>query len=96
MGKKRIPKPAWWKNTFFWFGGVLALLAVWGAVTNEDKIRDPGQKYETGLVLLYAVGATVMLLNGWMTHKQAIQLYQETVGDEGEPAAPARIEVETE
>lgn len=96
MGKKRIAVPAWWKNTFFWFGGLLAVLAIWGAVTNEDNIRDPGQKFETGLVLLYAVGAVVMLLNGWMTHRQALQHYHEAVGDE-EPQAPAesaKVEVE--
>lgn len=77
MAKKAPVKPVWWKNTFFLFGFILAALAIWGLVQGENVIRDPGQVFETGLVGFYALGAAIMLLNGWLTHRQAIQAYEE-------------------
>lgn len=47
----------------------------------ENVIRDPGQKFETGLVLFYLVAAVVMLVNGVMTHSQSVQSYQELTGE---------------
>lgn len=85
MGKKRVSRPAWWKNTFFWFGFLLLCLGAWGLFTNEGNIRDPGQKFETGLVGIYFVGALVMLVNGWLTHIQATQFYDEAT-DGAEPS----------
>ena len=52
-------------------------LAVFGLLRGEEVIRDPGQIRETGLVLMYLVGSIVMLVNGWLTHRQNLQAYQE-------------------
>lgn len=80
---KRPSKPVWWKNTFFWFGFALFGLGIWGVIRGEAVIRDPGQTFETGLVLLYLTASALMLVNGWMTHSQALQHYHELVdGDE--------------
>ncbi|MBS1723489.1 MAG: hypothetical protein JSS66_11110 [Armatimonadetes bacterium] len=77
MAHKTPAKPAWWKNTFFWFAGALFLLAVWGLVSGESVIRDPGQVREGGLVLIYLTGAVVMLVHGYISHQQAVQHYEE-------------------
>jgi hypothetical protein len=71
--------PVWWKNTFFLFGFVLVLLAVLGLIRGEAVIRDPGQKFETGLVIFYFLGGIAMLVNGWLTHSQGQQLFDEYV-----------------
>lgn len=84
MSKKSVKPPAWWKNTFFLFGFALLVLAVFGLIKGESVIRDPGQRFETGLVMFYLVGGIVMLANGWMTHQQSVQQFNELVGDEGE------------
>ncbi len=84
MSNKRPSKPVWWKNTFFWFGFALLGLGFWGVVRGEDVIRDPGQKFESGLVLLYVAASLVMLLNGWMTHSQSVQHYHELVDTDDE------------
>jgi hypothetical protein len=84
VSSKRPSKPVWWKNTFFWFGFALFGLGLWGLVSGEAVIRDPGQKFETGLVILYFGASILMLLNGWMTHSQAIQHYHELVDTEDE------------
>lgn len=76
MSGKKNQRPVWWKNTFFWFAGILLLLALIG-ITKEDRIRDPGQVREGGLVLIYFGGAILMLINGWLTHRSAIQHYEE-------------------
>jgi hypothetical protein len=82
VGKeKKHPKPVWWKNTFFWFGGILFILAVVGLISGEDTIRDPGQVRENGLVWIYLGGAIVMVVNGALTHNQAVRAYAETQED---------------
>jgi len=80
VSKKPAPKPVWWKNTFFWIAGALLLLAIFGAIRGEDSIRDPGQVFETGIVWIYLGGSVVMLINGWMTHRQALQHFEEQDG----------------
>lgn len=76
--KEQTPsKPVWWWNTFFWFGFILICLAIWGAISGEDKIRDPGQVKESGLVIFYFLAGVFMLANGWMTHRQNIQAFNE-------------------
>lgn len=63
---------------------MLLAVAVVGAIRGESTIRDPGQKFETGLVLFYFVGGVAMLVNGWLTHAQSVQAfheYQELQGD---------------
>jgi len=76
---KSLPKPCWYKNTYFWFAAILFILAIIGLpfVFGDDAIRDPGQKHEGWLSLIYFVGSIVMLLNGIMSHRQTIQQYEE-------------------
>lgn len=82
MGKDRpLPKPVWWKNTFFWFSGILFILALFGAVFGEDAIRDPGQVFENGLTWIYLGGSVAMLVNGLLTHSQAVRSYAEAQED---------------
>ncbi len=83
MSSKAPVAPVWWKNTFFLFGIVLILLAVLGLIRGEAVIRDPGQKFETGLVLFYFLGGVAMLVNGWLTHSQGQQLFDEYVALHG-------------
>ncbi|MBX3113114.1 MAG: hypothetical protein KF836_00975 [Fimbriimonadaceae bacterium] len=91
MSKKPAKPPVWWKNTFFIFGFALLVLAVWGLVKGEAVIRDPGQKFETGLVMFYLIGGVVMLGNGWMTHQQSMQQFSELSDDE----VPASVQEPT-
>lgn len=59
---------------------------MWGLVSGESAIRDPGQIRESGLVWIYFAGALLMLVNGALTHSQAIQAYQELgIPTEAEP-----------
>jgi hypothetical protein len=71
----------WWKNTFFLFAFLLAVVAVGGAVYGESAVRDPGQVREGGLVLINAVAAVVMFVNGWISHQLSVQAYQEHFQD---------------
>jgi hypothetical protein len=82
VGKaKKQPKPVWWKNTFFWFGGILVIVALVGLVRGQEAIRDPGQVREGGLVWIYLGGAVVMLVNGALTHNQALRAFAEAEED---------------
>lgn len=83
MSSKAPVAPVWWKNTFFLFGFVLVLLSLLGLVRGEGVIRDPGQKFETGLVLFYFLGGIAMLVNGWLTHSQSQQMFEEYVAEHG-------------
>lgn len=84
MSEKPLPKPVWWKNTYFWIAGILLVVAIYGLpfLGGENAIRDPGQKREGGLVVLYLAAAVVMLVNGWLSHRQTVLHYSEHV--EGE------------
>jgi hypothetical protein len=73
---KKNPRPVWWKNTFFWFGGVLLILGLVG-LGGEQVIRDPGQVREGGLVLIFLAAGGLMLINGWLTHRQSVQHFEE-------------------
>ncbi len=78
MSKDKQPeRPVWWKNTFFWFGGILFVLAIVALIGGEDTIRDPGQVREGGLVWIYLGGAVIMLVNGWLTHQNALRHFEE-------------------
>ncbi len=77
----KVSKPAWYKNTYFWIGGVLFILGIVGLpfLGGDNAIRDPGQKREGGLYLLYFLGSAIMLVNGWLSHSQTVQHYRETL-----------------
>lgn len=77
---KKVSAPVWWKNTFFWFGGILVVLGIVGLIGGEEIIRDPGQVREGGLVLIFVCAGLVMLVNGWLTHRQSIQHFEEGEG----------------
>lgn len=77
MGKQPIPKPVWWKNTYFWIAGILVAIALVGLIAGPESIRDPGQRRENGLLLIYFGGAVVMLVNGLLSHRQTVQHYHE-------------------
>ena len=79
MAQKKIPKPAWYKNTYFWISGLLLILCIVGLVSGDSTIRDPGQRRESFLWLLYLVASGIMLLNGLMSHAQTVQHYNETI-----------------
>jgi hypothetical protein len=77
--EKKVSKPVWFKNTYFWIAGILFILGIVGLIAGENSIRDPGQKREHGLAWLYFVGAIIMLVNGFISHSQTVQHYQETL-----------------
>ncbi len=78
--KKPLAKPVWYKNTYFWIAAILFILSIVGAVSGDKAIRDPGQKRENGLYLLYLVASIVMLINGLISHRQTVQQYEEEIG----------------
>ena len=84
MSKHPIPKPVWWKNTYFWIAGILVVIAFVGLFWGSEAIRDPGQRRENGLTLIYLGGAVVMLINGLISHKQTVQSYSEQMETGGE------------
>ncbi len=77
MSRKAHPKPVWWKNTFFWISGLLVVVALVGIVGGEKVIRDPGQANEANLAWYYFAGAGLMLVNGVLTHRQALRHFEE-------------------
>lgn len=77
--KKPPAKPVWYKNTYFWIAAILLILAVVGVVFSQEAIRDPGQKHENGLVLIYLVAAVIMFVNGLLSHRQTVQQYEEEI-----------------
>jgi hypothetical protein len=84
VAEKPPPKPAWYKNTYFWIAAILAILGLLGFVNGEQVIRDPGQKRESGLTFLYLGAAAVMFINGLVSHFQTVQHYREAVGERKE------------
>jgi hypothetical protein len=82
VAQKKIAKPAWYKNTYFWIAGILFILCIVGLpfLGGDPLIRDPGQKREAmPLWPLYLAASVVMLVNGFMSHAQTVQHYNETV-----------------
>lgn len=79
VAEKKVSRPAWWKNTYFWIAAILFILCILGLIGGDAAIRDPGQTRESSLWLLYLVAAVVMFVNGYMSHAQTVQNYRETV-----------------
>jgi hypothetical protein len=79
VSSKKLPKPTWWKNTYFWISGILLLLALIGLpfLGGDHAVRDPGQKREGYLWFLYLVASAIMFVNGWLSHRQTVQYYEE-------------------
>ena len=80
VSHKTPSKPAAWKNTYFWIAGLAFIIAFYGLVTDENTIRDPGQRREGGLVWFYFGASVLMLVNGILSHRQTVRHYEETVG----------------
>ncbi|HSI73712.1 MAG TPA: hypothetical protein VK934_11100 [Fimbriimonas sp.] len=83
--KKPLPKPAWHKNTYFWIAAILLLLGLIGLpfLGGDRAIRDPGQKHEDNLYILYLAASAIMFANGYISHRQTVQHYnEETQGAE--------------
>ena len=83
MSSKGPAAPVYWKNSFFWFAAVLLGLGVWGMISGEQVIRDPGQVKESNLALYYLAGALIMAVNGVITHRLGLKAFR----DEQEAAA---------
>lgn len=91
--KKEATKPVWYKNTYFLISGILFILGIVGAVSGDHAIRDPGQKREGGLYLLYFIASVVMLVNGYISHQQTVQQYEEEhPGANRQPVQPLEEE----
>lgn len=56
----------------------MLILGVLGLVRGDDIIRDPGQVKESNLSLYYLGGAILMIVNGVISHLQAVRSYQES------------------
>jgi hypothetical protein len=72
-----MPKPAWWKNTYFWISAALVVIGLIGLVKGDRAIRDPGQKVEGGLWWMYLGAAVIMFIGGKISHNQTVQQYTE-------------------
>lgn len=83
MADKPLPKPAWYKNTYFWIALILVIVGIIGLpmIGGDRAIRDPGQRREGGLAFLYFGAAVVMFLNGYISHSQTVQQYRESMGE---------------
>ncbi len=81
MSEKVPPRPAWYKNTYFWIAAALLILAILALLRGPDTIRDPGQKHESGLAWWYLLASVLMYVNGWLSHQQTVRSYQEIVSE---------------
>ncbi|MFY9234171.1 MAG: hypothetical protein WAO58_06900 [Fimbriimonadaceae bacterium] len=85
MSEKKLKKPTWWKNTYFWIAGLLFIIGIVGLIRTDEAIRDPGQKREPlPLALFYILASGIMAVNGILSHRQTVAHYQEVVGEVSE------------
>jgi len=84
--QKKLSKPAWYKNTYFWIAAVLLAVGIIGLpfLGGDKSIRDPGQKREDSLFVIYFVAAAVMTVNGIMSHRLTVRQYEEQHEPEGQ------------
>jgi len=89
MKKKRHAKPAWWKSSYFWITGALILISAYGFAAGPSKIADPGQTDShpvsvddprtlagaSSLPWFYLGAAVLMGLNGVISHRQYVAMY---------------------
>jgi hypothetical protein len=72
-------QPRWQRNSYFWIAFFLLLVGVAGLpfIGGDELIRDPGQRRESQLFLLYFVAAAVCIVNGILSHRQAMSAFKE-------------------
>jgi len=93
---KRLPKPAAWKNSYFWFAGFLFVVVLYGLVRGPEAVRDPGQVEEPGLIWIYLGGAVVLLINGILSHRATVQHYEEEMAERGTGSGVLKVLEEEE
>lgn len=81
MPKPSKPRP-WWLNTYFLFALAMAAIGIVGLIRGADFIRDPGQPPSTLLPWLYLSAAVLFLINGWISHKQYLEHFEEMQKEE--------------
>jgi hypothetical protein len=79
VSQKKLSKPAWYKNTYFWIAAILFVVGIIGLpfLGGDHAIRDPGQKRESNLFLIYFAASVLMLVGGVMSHRLTVQQYEE-------------------
>lgn len=77
VSKRPLPKPVWWKNTYFLISALLLIISMVGVAFGSHTIRDPGQRPESNLSLIYLLASVVMLVNGLISHRQTVMSYEE-------------------
>jgi hypothetical protein len=77
--QKKLSKPAWYKNTYFWIAAVLLGVGIIGFpfLGGDKAIRDPGQKREDNLFVIYFVASAVMTVNGIMSHRLMVRQFED-------------------
>ena len=89
MSDKPLAKPIWWKNTYFLIAAFLVVIGIIGIAVGNATIRDPGQRPESNLYLIYFGAAVIMFVNGWLSHRLTVQHYKEQGG--ADDPAPAKL-----
>lgn len=89
MSQKPLREPRWYRNSYYWIAAALFLLALLAIVKGPNAIRDPGQKREGMLWLIYLGASAIAAVNGWVSHAQAMQAYSEAKSIEGGKASEA-------
>lgn len=68
--------PKWYGNTYFWWAAAIFVLTIGGLIRGPGVITDPGQKPENNLIFVYFGAGVIMLVNGLMSHSQAMAAFQ--------------------
>jgi hypothetical protein len=62
-----------WKSSYIWIAGLLLIISIYGFATSANKISDPGQPQDSLLPLWYFIAAILMVVNGFLSHKNWIE-----------------------